>query len=182
MYMNVIRLLRRVVGLIGVALLVAVIGFSLFTRIAPLTGHQLYIVGGGSMEPGIPIGSLVVVAPTDDMALVVGDVVTLRADNGVVITHRVSRVVDSPEGRYFETKGDANRSPDGSLVPARAIVGRADAYVPFAGFAQEFLSTVPGVIAAFGALGALFLAYLLLEMLASQPVGKAGTEPASIAP
>jgi signal peptidase I len=163
---NSIRLARRAVGLIEIALVAVLIGFALFTHIAPLTGRQLFIVGGGSMEPSIPIGSLVVATRTDAMTVAVGDVVTIRADNGVVFTHRVSRVVDLPEGRFFQTKGDANQSPDGSLVPARAIVGAADQYVPYAGYAQAFLSTLPGVIAALSVLGALLLTYLLLEMLA----------------
>jgi len=165
MNLNLTRIARRVVGLIGIALLAVLVGFSVFTHIAPLTGHQLFIVGGGSMEPSIPIGSLVVVVRTDPMTVAVGDIVTIRADNGVVVTHRIARVVDLAEGRFFELKGDANQSPDGSLVPARAIVGAVEHYVPYAGYAQAFLSTGSGVIATLAVLGALLLAYLLLEML-----------------
>ncbi len=175
MKLNLIRLTRRAVGLIGIALLVALIGFSLFVHIAPLSGRHLFIVGGGSMEPSIPIGSLVVVSPTDAMTISVGDVVTIRADNGVVVTHRITRVVDLPEGRFFEMKGDANQSPDASLVPARAIVGAARQYVPYAGYAQNFLSRVPGMVAALSILGALFLSYLLLEML-EEPAGPVSTQ------
>jgi signal peptidase len=165
MILNLIRLTRRALGLIGIALSVALIGFSLFVNIVPLSGLQLFIIGGGSMEPSIPIGSLVIVTPLDAMTVVIGDVVTIRADNGVVFTHRVSHVVDLPEGRFFETKGDANQSLDGGLVPARAIVGAAQQYVPYAGYAQDFLSRVPGMIAVLAVLGALLLSYLLLEML-----------------
>jgi signal peptidase I len=165
MNLSLIRHARRAVGLIGIALLAVLITFSLFLRIAPLTGHQLFIIGGGSMEPTIPLGSLVVATPTDTMTIAVGHVVTMRADNGIVITHRVSRVVDLPEGRFFELKGDANQSPDALVVPARAIIGAADIYVPYAGYAQDFLSRALGIVAALSVLGALLLAYLLLEML-----------------
>jgi signal peptidase I len=165
MKLRIVRRARRAVGLVGIALFVVLVGFSVLIHAAPLAGRQLFIVGGGSMEPTIPIGSLVVVARADVMTLAVGDVVTIRADNGVVITHRVSRVVDLAEGRYFETKGDANRTSDGSLVPARAIIGVADRYVPYAGYAQQFLSTLPGLIAALSVLGAFFLVALLLDML-----------------
>jgi len=162
---SLIRLVRRAVGLIGIALFVALIAFSLVTNVAPATGRELFVIVGGSMEPAIPLGSLVVATPTDAMTVAVGDVVTIRADNGVVITHRVNRVVDLPEGRFFELKGDANLGPDAVLVPARAIVGAADQYVPFAGYAQEYLSTVTGLVAALSTLGALALIYRLLEML-----------------
>jgi signal peptidase len=159
------RLARRVVGLIGIALFVALVVFSILTRIAPLTGRELFTIVGGSMEPSIPIGSLVITTRTDAMTVAVGDVVTIRADNGVVVTHRVSRVVDLPEGRHFEMKGDANEGPDGGLVPARAIVGAADQYVPYAGYARQFLSSLPSLVASLSFLGALFLTYLLLRML-----------------
>ena len=165
MNLNSIRLARRAVGLIGIALFAFLIAFSLFIHIAPLTGRQLFIIGGGSMEPSIPLGSLVVATGTDAMAIAVGDVITIRADNGIVVTHRVSRVVDLPEGRFFELKGDANQSPDASLVPARAIVGAADQFIPFAGYGQMFLSNAPGLVATTSLLGALLLAFLLLDRL-----------------
>ena len=167
MNLTLIRLVRRVVGLIGIALFAVLVVFSLFLHIAPWTGRQLFVIGGGSMEPSIPLGSMVIVTPTDAMTIGVGDVVTIRADNGAVVTHRVSQVVDGPDGRFFELRGDANEGPDGGLVPARAIVGAADQYVPYAGYAQKFLSTVPGVVTALAVLGALLLTYLVLEMLES---------------
>ena len=163
--MNLIRPARRAVGLTGLALLAALVAFSLFVHLPPLMGRQLFIIGGGSMEPSIPLGSLVVATPTNAMTVAVGDVVTVRGDNGVVYTHRVTRVLDLTEGRFFETKGDANQSPDGGLVPARAIVGAAGQYVPLAGYAQAFLSRVAGVVATLSVLGALLLLYLLLELL-----------------
>lgn len=171
MSLNLVRLARRVVGLVGIALFAVLIGFSLLTHIAPLTGRELFIISGGSMEPSIPVGSLVVANRTDVMTIAVGDVVTIRADNGVVVTHRVSRVVNLPEGRFFELKGDANESADGGLVPARAIVGAVDHYVPFAGYARDFLSTGLGLVAALSILGTLLLTFLLLEML--EPAARA---------
>lgn len=170
MILNAIRIARRAVGFIGVALVVILIAFSLFTRIVPMTGRQLFIVGGGSMEPSIPIGSLVIVTRTDAMTVAVGDVLTFRGDNGVIFTHRVTRIVDVREGRFFETKGDANQTPDGGLAPARAVVGAAGQYVPLAGYAQAFLSKLPGMVAALSLLGTLLLLYLLLEML-EEPAG-----------
>jgi len=178
MYLYVIRLARRVVGLIGFALVAILVAFSLFIHLAPLTGHPLFIIAGGSMEPSIPLGSLVIAIPIDVKTIGIGDVVTIRADNGIVITHRVDRVVDIPEGRFFELKGDANRDVDASLVPARAIIGAAEQFVPYAGYGQIFLSSLPGLIATASALGTLILVYLFLAVL-ERPVrtvpGRAGT-------
>jgi signal peptidase len=165
MNQRLFRPARRAVGAIGLALFVGLVGFAAFTHLAPLSGHQLFIIGGGSMAPAIPIGSLVVVRAVDPGTIVVGDVVTIRGDNGVVVTHRVSGVLDSAGGREFETRGDANPGPDGGLVPARAILGVVERSVPYAGYAQAFLSRPLGTIAALSFLGALFLLYLVLELL-----------------
>jgi signal peptidase len=162
---SLIRLARRAVGVSGIAILILLLGLTVVTRVAPLTGRDLFVIGGGSMEPSIPIGSLMIATRTDASTVAVGDVVTIRADNGVVVTHRVNRIVDTPDGRFFELKGDANETADGGLVPARAIVGAADQYIPFAGYAQNLLSTAMGGVAALSILGTFFLVYLLLDML-----------------
>lgn len=166
MILTLSRLARRVVGIAGTALLVILVGFALLTHLAPLTGRELFIIIGGSMEPAIPIGSLVVTSPTDAATVVAGDVLTIRADSGVAVTHRVRSVVDAPAGRLFTLKGDANDSPDDGLVPADAIVGAADLYVPYAGYARAFLSSGLGLVATLSMLGTLFLTYLLLTLLA----------------
>jgi len=166
MILNLSRLARRAVGITGIALLVILIGFSLLTHLAPLTGRELFVIISGSMEPAVPIGSLVVTTRTDATTIEAGDVVTIRAESGVAVTHRVLRVVDTPAGRFFETKGDANDSPDDGLVPAGAIVGAADLHVPYAGYASAFLSSGLGRAAALSALVALSLTYLLLQLLA----------------
>jgi signal peptidase I len=165
MDMTLVRLARRTVGLVGVVLLVLLIGFSVVTNLSPLAGREVFTIIGGSMEPAIPLGSLVVATRTDPMTIEAGDVVTIRADNGTVVTHRVTQVFDLSDGRAFELKGDANRAPDGGLVPARAVVGVADIYIPFAGYARRFLSTTTGLVAALAALGALGLLHQLLGLI-----------------
>jgi signal peptidase I len=172
MNLSLFRLARRALGLIWIALFAVIVGFSVLTRLAPLSGHDLFTIIGGSMEPSIPIGSLVVATKVDPTTVAVGDVVTIRADNGIFVTHRVIRVVDAPEGPSFALQGDANESADAGLVPARAIVGAANHYIPFAGYMRHFLSTIPGLVAALSLLGTLLLTYLLLGMLLL-PAGRA---------
>jgi signal peptidase len=162
---TLIRLSRRVVGLITVALLAILVAFALVMHLAPLTGRELFTISGASMEPAIPIGSMVAAARADPMTIAVGDIVTIRADNAVVITHRVTQVVDRPEGRFFELKGDANPNPDASLVPARALVGRVSEVVPLAGYLRAFLASNPGIVGALALVGLLTLIYLLLGLV-----------------
>jgi signal peptidase len=164
MQLSPIGLARRAVSLIGIALFLVLVAFSAFTNLAPLTGREVLVIIGGSMEPAIPLGALVVTTPTDPSVIAVGDVVTLRADNGAVMTHRVIRVSDGSDGRSFETRGDANDSPDAGLVPSRVVVGVVSHYVPYAGYAREFLTTIPGMVAALASLGAVFMIHRLLGL------------------
>jgi signal peptidase len=173
MNLRLIRHARRVVILIGIALFLVLIGFSLCANLAPLTGRQLFVITGGSMEPTIPLGSLVVVNVTDPMTIVPGDIVTIRADNGVIVTHRVSRIVDQVDGRVFEIEGDANDSPDAGLVPSRAIVGVVAQSIPYAGYARAFLAKTSGMIAVIAVLGVLYVVQRALGIV--QPAAMPAT-------
>ena len=77
MNLSLFRLARRALGLIWIALFGVLVGFSVLTNVAPLSGHDLFIIIGGSMEPAIPIGSLVLTSPTDAATVVAGDVLTI---------------------------------------------------------------------------------------------------------
>ncbi|TFH68121.1 signal peptidase I [Cellulomonas sp. HD19AZ1] len=63
-------------------------------------------VRGGSMQPTIPNGALVVTTPRDVHQVAVGDVVSFVGDDGKRVTHRVVDV-DAFTGAVT-TRGDAN--------------------------------------------------------------------------
>ncbi|HLE58747.1 MAG TPA: signal peptidase I [Candidatus Limnocylindria bacterium] len=153
--------MRRVVlglWLLGAAALVAVI---LLTRLATTV-----VIVGGSMEPGIQLGSLVVLEHVDAGGVHAGDVLTIRADNGVLITHRVARVVASRGTTYVELQGDANPSPDPTLVESSSIVGRVSVVLPVAGYVVAMAATPIGLLSLLAGLGLLLVASWLLEELA----------------
>lgn len=158
-----LHLLRRGVDLLMSVVVVVVVGMVLFGALIGLTGHQSFIIAGGSMEPAIHTGSIAVVSPVAPETIVVGDIVTIRGDNNVVVTHRVAKVGSEDGTPVFELKGDANATPDGATVPARAVIGRLLIAIPFIGYLSAYLSTPSGLIAAFAALGLLFLLHHLLE-------------------
>ncbi len=56
-----------------------------------LAGARPYVVLTGSMRPGMPPGTLVVVRPVDPRSIGVGDVITYQVASGEpdVVTHRV---------------------------------------------------------------------------------------------
>ncbi|MFC1976781.1 signal peptidase I [Chloroflexota bacterium] len=120
---------------------------AVFIYLAPHLGWRVNAVLSGSMEPELKVGALVVTRPVEPDAIEVGDIITFRpttvGEN--LITHRVVGVwVSSPP--YFETKGDANDSPDPFTVPARNLVGKICLHVPYWGYFTEFLKTPFGFL------------------------------------
>lgn len=98
-------------GVLAVVLLLAAVTILVprFTGAVPLT------VLSGSMEPTLPVGSLVVVRPVDAADVRIGDVVTYlpHPDDPTAITHRVTGVTHRTDGgRTFTMQGDANDAPD----------------------------------------------------------------------
>lgn len=53
-----------------------------------IAGYKFMIVSSGSMEPTLPVGSLVIVTPCEKEELQLGDIVTMNA-GGINLTHRV---------------------------------------------------------------------------------------------
>ncbi len=165
--------LRRSIGLLWMALLFAVLALVALPHVAPLTGHTPLIIRGGSMEPSIPLGSLVLVQAIDAATVSIDDFLTVRFDNGVVVTHRVTRLVDSAAERMFEMRGDANETVDASLVPARALVGRVHLVAPLLGYLLFLLSQPSGGLAAMSLLAMALLAYWLLEDMEQASLSRA---------
>lgn len=60
----------------------------------------------GSMEPTVPVGSLILIHEQDEYE--VGDIVTYAIGDRTPITHRIIAV----QGDVIETQGDANNSKD----------------------------------------------------------------------
>jgi signal peptidase I len=171
-----IRTARRLSSVIWLVALGVVIGLAAWSHL-----DGLVIVAGSSMEPALPAGSLIRPAGVSPSAIVAGDVVTARADNGVLVTHRVVRLADLPGGRYLELRGDANPQPDPVLVPADAVVGRVDLVVPLAGYLLAMLATPMGLMSIVGLLGAWLLTIWMLEDLESAR-GSSSVTPQSARP
>ena len=143
----------RVAWLAGTATLLALI---VLPAALSALGHQVYIVRGASMEPAIPLGSVIVVRPVDPASVQVGEIVTYRLPQGTVVTHRVTAVTDEG-GLAFQTKGDASLSADPSPIPASAIVGGLEYTMPVVGYLMYLLGSPPGAIVAVALLGVLLL-------------------------
>lgn len=159
-----VRLARRTIEG-GFAILVLVVfAIVVASHVAPMVGRPVYIVGGPSMEPAIPLGSAVVLEPVGPADLAVGDVVTLQVrPDAAAVTHRIIRVIHRADGRWIHTQGDANEDPDPVIVPASAVIGRVDWVLPGFGYALAALGASAGLAAVGGAAGFMLAGGALLE-------------------
>ena len=110
-------------------------------------GWRLLVVESGSMAPTYPVGSLTVVTSADTADLVAGSSIVFVSQNGsgALVSHRVVRRVENPDGLFFETRGDANPAADPLLVPVRDVRGSVVYAVPRAGTVLTFLTQTPVV-------------------------------------
>ena len=115
---------------IGTLILLAVILTSIPLAIPRLLGYDTYNVTSGSMEPALPVGSVIYVEAVEPDKVQVGDIIAYYVDS-TVVTHRVveNRII----GGEYITKGDANEMEDFSSVQYRDLVGRVRYHVPLLG-------------------------------------------------
>jgi signal peptidase I len=169
---------RRILDALLLALIVVVLGGVALGKLLPLTGRQTIVIGGGSMEPAVPLGAAVVIRPVDAGALTAGDIISLKAGpQNALYTHRIVAVVDRADGRWVQTKGDANADEDPTLVPASAVVGRAEMVIPLAGYLIVLLSVPSGVLFLIGLAASLLAGAWLLESLEPDWVVKGTPRP-----
>jgi signal peptidase I len=152
----------RVAWLIGTIGLIALIALP---HMLVVFGMEMYVVGGGSMEPTIPLGSVVVVHRVDPNSVQVGQIVTFEVPQGTVVTHRVVGRSDVDGAQTFTTKGDANKTADATPVPANALVGEVVLSVPMAGRLIASLSSTAGEVMLICLLGGMLLASWFFDEL-----------------
>lgn len=150
-----------VLKILGIAMLVVSIAVLIPAVLPKVTGIQPYEITTGSMEPSIPVGSVVYVQEEDPTQMQSGDVVAYDSD-GTVIVHRVEQNMPF-EGRLI-TKGDANDQADLQPVPYQDVLGKVVLSLPVLGGIYSALTGIVGKIY----MACFILAAVLLCILSSQ--------------
>ena len=139
---HVFNALSTIVLIVLVALVVAFAGVR-------LVGLTPYAVLSGSMEPELPVGSLIYVQDVDPQTIQVGDTVTFLNGSDQVVTHQAYEV--DLEAREIGTQGINNHTSDGGLlhdaepVPFERVLGVPVACVPYLGYLNAWITSVPGI-------------------------------------
>lgn len=156
--------LRRGVLLLWSALFALVLATVLLSHAIGLVGARSMIIRGRSMEPTIPLGSVVAIREVAPEAIRPGDVITLQDRDRPVFTHRVVRVEAAGDGSLqFITRGDANDQEDAQPVPAAAVMGRVEVSVPWIGYLLAILSMPTGMTSVLCGMASILCAVMLLE-------------------
>ena len=140
--------LGKFLSFIGTVIMIASVVVCLGLALPRFAGISQYVVISGSMEPAIPVGSLVYAREADPASLDPGDVIVFYTDEhtDTPVTHRV--VENHQADQEVITKGDANAQNDLSPVIYMNIVGKEIMHIPRLGFLAAPLGSITGKIAA----------------------------------
>jgi signal peptidase len=133
----------KLAGNIVTGFFIALFLIAAIIALAPFAGWHFDAVLSGSMEPTVPTGGMVILGPVSAGDIQVGDIIAY--DNGrVEVCHRVISIQDGTPAR-FVTRGDANRSPDGTPVTPEMVTGKLVVAIPLAGYLISFVKTPLGL-------------------------------------
>ena len=143
----------------GTVVVVVLLIASVGPRLLP---YRTFTVLSGSMDPTIPVGSMIFDRQVDAAELAPGDVVTFHppGQGDKLVSHRVVRIEKTKAGRFLVTRGDANGVADDWRIPAQGRGLRYEFHVPYLGY------VVGGLLTPVGRMIALTLAALWLGGLA----------------
>ncbi len=127
--------------LLGSFVIIGVLLVLIPLSVPRLMGYQTYNVVSGSMEPEIPIGSLLLVKSIDPYEVKEDDVIAFYS-NATVVSHRV--VKNNTFDGKFITKGDANENEDLKDVDYTELIGIVEHHFPLLGAAGAYISTSSG--------------------------------------
>ena len=130
-------------------------------------GGKSLAVLSGSMEPELPVGSLVSTEEIPFDQLEIGDVITYQLMDRVMVTHRVSEI--NYETREIITKGDANNAVDAAVVTEQQVIGKVDYHIPYLGYLSIYIKTPLGIMVVCGILVVLIVLNFLPEIFRTDP-------------
>lgn len=127
--------------LMSIIIIILMITAGLFI-VPQIIGYKSFAVVSGSMEPNIPVGSIVYAKEIEFNKLQEGDVITFYSGDNIV-THRIVEITDNDKS--FKTKGDANNDNDGGKVLYSDIIGKVVFSLPFLGYISMNIKTPLGI-------------------------------------
>ncbi len=156
--LRAVNVLATVIIMVAFVVLLRCV-FTPAGEIPTIMGYGFMRTLTGSMEPAIPVHSLIVVETDSSRAYEVGDIITFHSTDealdGSLNTHRIVSIDTASDGSpVYHTKGDANEAEDADPVPAANVVGRV-----------VFISAALGVVVSLLANPLLFFPLIVLPLV-----------------
>ncbi len=108
--------------------------------VSGLLRYKLIAIASDSMNPVFYRGDGVIYENIKYIENVeVGDILVFQ-NAGIVVTHRVLGIIDSPDGRIYKTKGDSNPTMDSFNVYERDSLGVVKSVIKYVGFPTVWFS------------------------------------------
>lgn len=149
-------MIKKIINLISIGMLFISLTFAIYASflfiqakqnqtIPKIFGHYLMFVETGSMEPTLPIGTILLVKDSRIQDIKIDDIVSFHSTitlggvtHDVIITHRVVDIRSDQTGTHLITKGDANELEDDIPVNQNILVGKTILYITFLSFLKDF--------------------------------------------
>lgn len=161
-----------------------VIGSAIFSGGEPnLFGYQIKTVLSGSMEPNIKTGSIIIVKTGGDATTFKeNDIITFKATENRIVTHRIIDVVQKNGQTMYRMKGDSNKTKDMNLVLPQNVIGEyTNITIPYIGYFIEFTKSKGGSLLLFLIPGLLLFSYSLVAIWRTFTQHKKEKSPESVA-
>ena len=113
-------------------------------KIPSIMGVEVLQVVSESMKGTLNINDVIIAKKVEVKSLNVGDIIVFKKD-GAVITHRITNIVKRYDKLEFETKGDANNTPDKGTVKEENIEGKYICTIKYIGNILKFIKTPIGL-------------------------------------
>lgn len=159
---KVLKILTLIIqSVLFIILALTVITF-ITSKTSILGSIRSMVVLSGSMEPALPVGSIVYI--TKQIGYDNKDIITYKTESGMNVTHRITGIEFSEEGTVYSTKGDANKSIDSSVIPYEKVMGKVFLTIPYLGKVINFLNSPKGFLAFIVAPSTLFISMELWKI------------------
>lgn len=149
-------MVKKICNIMSTIIMIVLIFVALVIIGPKVVGGETLAVISGSMEPNIPVGSVVLTMKTNPNELKKDDVITYRLNDSTLVTHRVVSV--DKEKKEIVTKGDANENYDSMPVSFNQVVGKVNFHFPYLGYIVMNIKTPLGIA---GLCGIVFVIILL---------------------
>ena len=143
---KIIRIIFKTILAITLASVVILATQTLINKdkIPSIMGVEVLQVVSESMKGTLNINDVIIAKKVDVKSLNVGDIIVFKKD-GAVITHRITNIVKRYDKLEFETKGDANNTPDKGTVKEENIEGKYICTIKYIGNILKFIKTPIGL-------------------------------------